>query len=132
MKRKWTILEAMEATTFMPSDLPVSIRSGLESYVTDSVNRWSELCQNFFDQERENMLLKEPTKKDLEVHRTMCRLLLLLGRAWENSILDASVPERVKLELKGRLGQLDASWSQFQNPMPAKEADLILKEVFPE
>lgn len=78
------------------------------------------------------MIEKEPKKEDLDVHRTVCRLLILIGTALENSILDMPVQERVKMELKGRLGQLETSWSQFQNPMSEEEADRILKKVFPE
>lgn len=132
MRTKWTMIKGMEAATSMTSDLQASIRSELESYITANVFQWSGLCQDLFNQERRHMIEKEPKKEDLDVHRTVCRLLILIGTALENSILDMPVQERVKMELKGRLGQLETSWSQFQNPMSEEEADRILKKVFPE
>lgn len=122
----------MEAAALVPADLGASIKSGLESYITENVLQWSALCQKFLDAEREHMLLREPTEEDLRVHRRACRLLLVVGRMWQTAIVDADIPQRTRLELEGRVHQLEIAWSQFQNPMPAEEADRILKEVFPE
>ena len=98
------------------------------AYTAEATERWSRLCQDFFDAEREHMLKIEPTPEDLARHRTTCKWLIRITHV----MLADTEPINHKLvaELEGRLIQLKLSWRQFQEAISEEEADRILRQAF--
>ena len=95
------------------------------------MRRFSNLCQEFFDRERRELLEQEPSTQDLEAHRTAIKWLLRSARAMLTMTSDPDFPDRSTVnELEGRLIQLQHSWRQFQEPMPEAEAEQVLSQAF--
>jgi len=119
------------ATTTEISDKPI------ESPQFDAarmIQIWSDRSWQLLRFARRELLEKEPTAEQLAIHRMQCKWLLRIGRLWQHIVLDPEFPEpgveRMASELRGRLAQLEASWSQIQNPISEEEADKVLRQCF--
>ena len=102
----------------------------VKAYTAESTERWSRLCQDFFDAEREHMLKKEPTPEDLAAHRTTCKWLIRFTHIMLAVADTEPIDHKLIAELEGRLIQLKLSWRQFQEAISEEEADKILRQVF--
>ena len=123
----------MNATMLAPGSAAAVAAENLRQFTRDSVQRYSNLCQEFFDRERQELLEKSPSTADLEAHRTAVQRLLRSARAMLTMTSDPDFPDRDAVnELEGRLIQLQHSWRQLHEPMAEAEADEVLAKVFPE
>jgi len=106
----------------------------LQQAAWQQVSRWSEICQKFLDwQKREIVGHERPSAGKMEQHRTDLKWLLRFGRAIYFTASDPDYPDkRLSSELRGRLLQLEHSWRMVHEQMPEAEAELLLREVFPE
>src|SRR5439155_14443856 len=104
----------------------------LEHLAGDNVRKWSAMCGEFLAWERELMLKSDPSPKQQEDHRQSLKWLLRLTRQIYSMAADPEFPDRSAFqELSGRLLQLEESWKQFYEAMPAEEADRLLARIFP-
>jgi hypothetical protein len=104
----------------------------IEHLTGDYVHQWSTSCGRFLAWEREEMLHAEPSVKTKEEHRQCLKWLLRLTRLLHSLAADPEFPDRsLAEELEGRLLQLDSSWRMFYEAMPARQAEKLLAEVFP-
>jgi hypothetical protein len=103
------------------------------SHVAEQVHRWSEMCFQFRKWERQHILLIEPSPEDQEFHKRNLKWLLRWSRLMHAMIADVDFPDRaLAQEFSGLVSQLESSWRMIYEPMPEKEADKLLKEVFPD
>ena len=118
----------------MVSDSPTRAEGfALEEFARDNVQRWSSACQQFLEWQRREVLQGQPSAKILEQHRTALKWLLRGTQAMYSTVADPDYPNRwIASELEGRLYQLRESWELVHNPMPDQEAEMLIKEVFPE
>ena len=99
----------------------------------EEVERWSVMCQNFLDWQRREILQREPSPHALDQHRTGLKWLLRFAKAVYMTASDPDYPDkRIADELEGRLLQLQESWAMVHDRMPDAEAEMLLREVFPE
>lgn len=123
----------MNAPMLAPGNAAAVTAESLKQFTQESVQRFSNLCQEFFDRERQELLEKSPSTEDLEAHRTAIQRLLRSARAMLTMTSDPDFPDRGAVnELEGRLIQLQHSWRQSHEPMAEAEADEVLAKVFPE
>lgn len=123
----------MNAIMPAPGTSAAVAAENLKEFTRESVQRFSTLCQDFFDRERRELLETSPSAEDLEAHRTAIKWLLRSARAMLTMTSDPDFPDRSTVnELEGRLIQLQHSWRQFQEPIPEAEAEELLAKVFPE
>jgi hypothetical protein len=105
----------------------------IEHLTGDYVRQWSLLCGGFLTWERQQMLMGEPSAKSKTEHRQCLKWLLRLTRLLHSMAADPEFPDKsLADELEGRLLQLESSWRMFYEAMPAKEAEKLMAEVFPE
>jgi hypothetical protein len=103
------------------------------SHVAEQVHRWSEMCFQFRKWERQHILLVEPSPEDQEFHKRNLKWLLRWSRLMHAMIADVDFPDRaLAQEFSGLVSQLESSWRMIYEPMQEKEADKLLKEVFPD
>jgi hypothetical protein len=122
------------ATSVTATD-EMEIAEALESgnYVADQVHRWSEMCFQFRKWERQHILKVKPSDEDQEFHKKNLKWLLRWSRLMHAMIADVDFPDRsIMGELSGLISQLESSWRMIYEPMPNKEADKLLAEVFPD
>ena len=104
-----------------------------QNLARDRVMEWSALCRQFLDVTRKEILLGRPTADQLQAHRAATKWMLRMTQAMHLAAADPDFPDgQLADELEGRVIQLEHTWSQIHNPMPAAEADKLLAEVFPE
>jgi hypothetical protein len=116
-----------------PGSVATDAADKLKKFTRECVRQFSQLCQEFFDFERRELLEKSPSPADLEAHRTAVKWLLRSARALLTITSDPDFPDRsIAGELEGRLLQLEHAWRQFQEPISEAEADKVLAAVFPE
>lgn len=112
--------------------------SGVETcsigrWMSERIAEWSDSCGRFLDWERDHLILREPSLKDLAEHKQALRWLLQITRLYHAAVSDPEFPDRsVVKELRGRLLQLESSWRMFYEALPKEEAQKLLAEVFPE
>jgi hypothetical protein len=98
-----------------------------------AIQEWSASCQWFLDWQRSEIMHREPSLEKLERHRTVLKWLLRFAKAVYMTASDPDYPDKKAAnELRGRLIQLEHSWRMVHEPMPAAEAEMFLREVFPE
>jgi hypothetical protein len=90
------------------------------------------LCGRFLAWERQETLRAAPAAKIQEEHRQCLKWLLGLTRLLHSLAADPEFPDKsLADELEGRLLQLESSWRMFYEAMPARQAEELLNEVFP-
>lgn len=106
----------------------------LRQAAREQVQRWSDVCQEFLDWQRREILGScQPSQEKIERHRDDLKRLLRFGRAIYTTASDPDYPDKqISSELRGRLIQLEHSWRMVHQQMPEAEAEQLLKEVFPE
>jgi len=106
--------------------------STIQAFARETVDQWSDLCQDFLDRQRAEILMGDPTREELERHRLALKWMLRFARAIHLAAADPDYPDkRIADELEGRLLQLEHSWRMVHDRMPGAEAERVLKEVFP-
>jgi len=106
--------------------------SSVQAFARETVEQWSELCQNFLDRQRVEILTGEPSPEALEQHRLALKWMLRFARAIHLTAADPDYPDkRIADELEGRMRQLEHSWRMIHERMPDAEAEKLLKDVFP-
>ena len=106
--------------------------SSVQEFARDTVEQWSDLCQQFLDRQRLEILTGNPSPERVEQHRLALKWLLRFARAIHLTAADPDYPDkRIADELEGRLLQLEHSWRMVHDRMPEAEAEQMLKEVFP-
>ena len=121
----------MNAVTTFAAQTAEAVVADCQPLIRDLVFKWSGMCQNLFDAERSELLLKQPTPDDLKVHRSWVNALIRMGRSLGPIVLDPEYPDgRTATELRGRMRQLEHSWTQFHDPMSEEEADKVLRQAF--
>jgi len=91
---------------------------------------WLRHSSQFMAWQEKNFIVREPTREQLTEHSK--RLDLMVGLTLHAySVASHSMPEKLKT-IRGRLWQLEDSRELVHNPMSHEEADVILKQVFPD
>lgn len=104
----------------------------VQEFARETVEHWSDLCQNFLDRQRVEILTGDPSPEKLEQHRMALKWMLRFARAIHLTAADPDYPDkRIADELEGRLLQLEHSWRMIHDLMPAAEAEKVLAELFP-
>jgi hypothetical protein len=102
---------------------------------SEAAQEWARLRQSLTRWEDENLLVANPSAEALERHRKMVERLMFFGQFFA---FVASHPEFDQVEIAEMIQAnqfiLREKYLMFHNPNPIsdQEADLILKEVFPE
>jgi hypothetical protein len=102
---------------------------------SEAVEAWSRCRQNLTRWEDRHLLVDKPSPEMLERHRNMVGRLMFFGQLFA---FVASHPEFNDTEtaemIQANQFILREKYQMFHqpNPMSDKEADLILREVFPE
>jgi len=109
-----------------------STEGSIHVFARETVDQWSQLCQNFLDQQRARVLLGDPSPGELQQHQIALKWMLRFARALHLVAADPDYPDkRVADELEGRLLQLEHSWRMIHDRLSGEEADKLLKELFP-
>jgi len=122
----------------MTSDEPALIEPqapqlGATTFAIDQVARWSAVVEQFIQWQVENMLRGTPSATQRQSHRQDLKWLLQLTRLVCCVAADPEFPDKsLAAQLEAQVAQLEESWEQLYNPMPAGEADHILSESFPD
>jgi hypothetical protein len=104
----------------------------VHDFARQMVERWSEQCQRFLDNERRYILRQEPSAEERRGFEAATMLMLSLGRAIYMTVASPLYPDqRLANEVHGRLIQLEHSWQLAHNPMSDAEARHLMQEVFP-
>jgi hypothetical protein len=128
----WRYCEAMAMSETAATPSSDSLVGPVTAFATETVQRWSDKCQQFLDRQRSGILGADPSSEALAGHRTALRLLLTLGRSIYATAAGPDFPDkRLANELEGRLVQLEHSWRMVHEPMARAEAERLLSEVFP-
>ena len=107
--------------------------TSLQQLAQQTVAQWSDLCQQFLDRQRHEILERVPPPEKLQEHRAALKLMLRFARALYLTVCDPDYPDRrIAEELNGRLKQLEHSWRMIHDRMPEAQADELLRQVFPE
>ena len=102
---------------------------------TEAVEAWSRCRQNLTRWEDQHLLVDKPSPEILERHRNMIGRLMFFGQLFA---FVASHPEFNDIEtaemIQANQFILREKYQTFHQPnsMSGEEADLILREVFPE
>jgi len=102
---------------------------------SEAVEAWSRCRQNLTRWEDRHLVVDKPLPEMLERHRNMVERLMFFGQLFA---FVASHPEFNDLEMAEMIQAnqfiLREKYQMFHhpNPMGREEADLILREVFPE
>lgn len=105
----------------------------IERLALESVSQWSAHCQRFMEWQRTEILSGQPSPENLQTHRAVLKWMLRFARAIHGIAADPDYPSReIADELQGRVIQLEHSWRMIQEPMPDTQADVWLRETFPE
>ena len=107
--------------------------SSVREFAQDTVEHWSDLCQQFLDRQRIEIQTSEPSPEKLAQHRLALKWMLRFARAIHLTAADPDYPDKhIADELEGRLLQLEHSWRMIHERMPEAEAGKLLQQVFPE
>jgi len=125
------------ATLEMSGDRSVNVLARMAAQAHriagDLANRWLGCCDEFLDWQRRHILEAEPDAERLEAHRQALKFLLRSTRLMHCQAADPDFSDRsLAAELSARLQQLEQSWALIHEPMPAEDAEAILKGVFPD
>ena len=102
---------------------------------SEAVETWSRCRQNLTRWEDQHLLVNKPSPEMLERHRNMVERLMFFGQLFA---FVASHPEFNDIEtaemIQANQFILREKYQMFHQPSPisAEQADLILREVFPE
>lgn len=102
---------------------------------TEAVEAWSRCRQNLTRWEDQHLLVDKPSLEMLERHRNMVERLMFFGQLFA---FVASHPEFNDIEraemIQANQYILREKYQMFHQPSPmsGEQADLILREVFPE
>src|SRR5206468_1650343 len=107
-------------------------RTRVPAFTAEYMERWCASCTEFLQWEREYILKGDPSREKQDSHRETLKWMLRLTRLIQSVAADPDFPEHSLLELvEMKLWQLDQSWKMIYEPMPAREADKILAQIFP-
>ena len=119
--------------TAAPVQIADATLEAMRQAMRNTAAGWSDIAQRFLDEQRQGMLQREPTAKDMANQRQRLTWMFRLMRPLYASVSDPDYPDPWPAsELHARLIQLEHSWRMFQDPMDPKEADQLLKKIFPE
>jgi len=102
---------------------------GLASEKTgqELVRYWLDRCDDFMDQQRENLIEREPSPRELAQHIDSLKFMVRVTLSLQALVADPDSPtRRFAQEISGKLLQLQASLELFLNPMTDAEADTVL------
>jgi hypothetical protein len=97
------------------------------------VENWAKAVEQFRRWEREEILRKEPSAKDMVKHRRASAWFIRATRHLQDVVMDPDFPLRERSEeIAGRLDQLESAFTAIHDPMTEEQADAILKQAFPD
>ena len=109
--------------------------SNLQGWTANCLLEWSAACGGFLQWQREHLVEREPTTRELHDHREALTWMLRLTKLLHTAVSDPLFPNpSLAKELAGRVLQLEESWLRFCDPnrMTEEDADKFLAKVFPE
>jgi hypothetical protein len=107
---------------------------GLASEKTgqELVRYWLDRCGDFMDQQRKNLVEREPSPREVAEHVDSLKFMIRVTLSSQALVADPDSPaRRFAQEISGTLLQLQASLELFLNPMTDVEADTVLAAAFP-
>lgn len=116
----------------VPIENQISLQS-LGDLAQRQIAQWFEVCDSFFDWQKNHLIGAAPSSETLEEHKRFLKLLLRVTRLLHAEASDPDFPKRALAEeFAWRLSRLEDSWLMFHGDMTHTEADAILKRVFPD
>jgi hypothetical protein len=108
-------------------------RGELRLVAREHVEQFCALCGGFLRWERERILKKDPGPKERQEHQQTLRWLLRAARLLHSLSADPDFPEpSARQQLEGVIWQMEESWKAIYEPMPEPQADLLLREIYPD
>jgi hypothetical protein len=105
----------------------------LRHFATDIVLNWEKAVDEFRKWERQEILEKQPSTKELERHRKDGLFIIRMSRWLLSLVSDPESPAReCTREVSGRLRQLEETFEMIHDPISDAEAEAIVKEAFPD
>jgi len=106
---------------------------GLRQVVVNNIEDFCAECDRFIEWQYREIIRGEPSAEQQERHRGELKWALRTAKLLEcvASDPDSASPSTVAL-LKAKVWQLERSWKMLYQPLPEEEANLILREVFPD
>jgi hypothetical protein len=96
------------------------------------VQIWIDDCNEFRRWEREELILKQPSPEAVLQHEKKSQLFILTARFLQGLMANPDYPARdLRVEVDGKVRQLEENWDMIHNPMSDSEASAILQKAFP-
>ena len=105
----------------------------LHQVVIKNLQQFCEECDRFIKWQYRQIIRGDPSPEEQERHRRELKWALRTAKLLECVAADpdSSTSEAVAL-LRSKIWQLERSWKMLYDPIPEGQADLILREVFPD
>jgi len=118
----------------MEAAMPEAVAAGAErDLIRRWVQIWTQNCNEFRRWELEELVLKEPSPRTVAEHGKKSQLFILTARFLQGLIADADYSVReLRMEVDGKVRQLEETWGMIHNPMSDEEASAILQKAFPD
>jgi hypothetical protein len=101
----------------------------LQAWVED----WLKTCAEFRRWERENLILKRPSKDTIAEHGKLIRTLIWGARVLQAIIADPDCRARqMRPEIDGLLRQLEETSEMIHHPMTDDECEALIRKYFPD
>lgn len=101
------------------------------------IRRWVQIwvndCNEFRRWEREELILREPSRETIIEHGKKSQLFIMTARFLQGLMANPDYPARgFRAEIDGKVRQLEETWDMIHNPMSDEEAKAILQKAFPD
>ena len=108
-------------------------RAASEGAGRDLVKYWLNRCDDFMDQQRKNVIERDPSPQALAEHVEALKFMIRVTLFLQALLADPDFPARqFAPQVAGKLLQLQESLKMLQDSMTDAEADAILQSAFPD
>ncbi len=109
------------------------VESHTETAARGLIEFWTRACDEFMDNQRRNLIEREPSPELLNRHKKDLNFMLRMTLLLQSQVLDPEFPaKQCRLAVSGRLLQFEESLKLFETHLTDEQSDAILKQAFPE
>src|SRR6267142_4262980 len=117
----------------VPSGFEAQMDSSLRNFTISIIANWQKLVEGFRDWERQELIEKEPSSKNLERHRKEAAFIIRNTHWLLSLVSDPESPAKeCAPDIRGSLRQLEETFDMIHNPMPDAEAESLIQKFFPD